>query len=146
MSEGTIEETIAHAAEVLTEYPVEAPPGVAPPHPVAEGGDLQIALRGYEVARFIGGRWDQIGAYRPNNLALSQARADATWLQARHPAYPVRVRPIVSLEPLLPTLEANTDIPLADGPLRLDADEGVAAEVYKERDAIRAHGSTQEGI
>ncbi len=57
-----------------------------------------IELRGYEVAWFNGQNWTQRMHYRPTDLGLGLARADAKYLNERHGGG-YSVRPIISLAP-----------------------------------------------
>jgi hypothetical protein len=61
------------------------------------GGPFQIEIRGYEVARWDGAGWTQVGAYRANEIGRGQALASARWLNERHPgAY--KMRPLISVD------------------------------------------------
>lgn len=72
------------------------------------GGPLQIALRGYEVAKWNGSEWESVVKFRPSEKGRLVAIGHAKWLTEReadraalYRVAPVeyRVRVIVSLEP-----------------------------------------------
>jgi hypothetical protein len=90
---------------------------ISTPDPVARalmGGDLQIEIRGYEVARFTPGGWQVVGKYRSHESGQRAAVQTAEWLQERHPGETYRVRPIVSLDPI--GLMVNKEVPAPGTP------------------------------
>jgi hypothetical protein len=63
------------------------------------GGELGVELRGYEVAKRVGDRWEQVYKYAPTLPGYERALKDGRWLAERQPHNVFALRPIISLNP-----------------------------------------------
>ncbi len=80
---------------------------------------FQMELRGYEVAKLVGGRWVQVSNWRPTNWGLNGALAACAWLNDRWPELTYAVRPVVSMLPPAPPSTPSEELHL-----EADADPG----------------------